>query len=247
MYPQISFSHINKTPNVGDLMCAPYHYFYFPNAVVYDLKSAIPPSLAVIYGGGAIEPKLRVDRIHDKVDARYKIAWGVGTSRSGMKDPGPVLDDLDLCGRREFGRRGGEYVPCVSCMSDLFDQKYEVKNDIIFYTHAVKSDFNKKDLKGMPVSLNRGNFNEIIAFLGSGDTVVTDSFHGVYWATLLGKKVICIPFSSKFYGFKYPPSYAKYDNWKDLASKAISYDGDALLDSRKINVKFYEKVMNLIS
>ncbi|MFT5592341.1 MAG: hypothetical protein ACI8SR_000700 [Oceanicoccus sp.] len=246
MYPQISFAHINKTPNVGDLMCAPYHYFYFPNASVYDLKSSIPPSLAVIYGGGAIEPVLRNDRIHDKVDARYKIAWGIGTSRSGMKDAGALIDDLDLCGRREFGRDGGEYVPCVSCMSDLFDNEYAVKHEIAFYTHAVKSKFENKDLKGMPVSPNRGDFSEIISFLASAETIVTDSFHGVYWATLLGKKVICIPFSSKFYGYKFPPTYAKYSTWRSFLDTATQYDF-ALQDCRDINRNFYEKVMNLIS
>lgn len=245
IYP-LSFVHINKTPNVGDMMCAPYHYFYFPSYGVYDLKQDVPKSLAVIYGGGAIEPSLRVDRIHDKVEARFKIAWGIGTSRSGHKDPGPLIQDLDLCGRREFGREGGEYVPCVSCMSPLFDKKYTIKHELAFYTHAVKSRFDADTLNSHPVSKNRGDFETIVNFLGSAETIVTDSFHGVYWATLLGRKVVCIPFSSKFYGYKFPPTYAKYDDWKGVMSSTRIYD-NALDDCRKINNRFYEKVMNVIS
>ena len=44
--------------------------------------------------------------------------------------------------------------------------------------------------------------NKTIEFIGSGDVVVTNSYHGAYWATLLGKVVVAFPWASKFYGLK---------------------------------------------
>lgn len=243
-----SFTHIVNTPNIGDKYCAPYHYFHFPHHNVYDInKQKIPKSRVVIYGGGAIEPRLRVDRIHDPVDAKFKIAWGIGTSRSGMKFPPDLVDDLDLCGRREFGRNGGEYIPCVSAMSQFFDKKYDAKNDIVLYKHGVKSKFNTEDTNQFPSINNRASFEEAIKFLGESRVIVTDSFHGTYWGLLLGKKVICIPFSSKFYGFKFPPIYSTYSSWKEELKNIPSYDADALEDCRRLNIRFYNKVMDLVS
>lgn len=36
------------------------------------------------------------------------------------------------------------------------------------------------------------DFNETVAFLGSSEVVLTTSYHGLYWATLLGRKVVVL-------------------------------------------------------
>lgn len=244
----LAFVHYKNTPNIGDVMCAPYHYFDFKEGQSFDLSDEIPPCEAVIYGGGAIEPKLRTERLHHNVDAKTKIAWGVGTSRRGRQDFGPLVDDLDLCGVREFGREIGQkrtyYVPCASCMSPEFDRVQGPVHDVVFYTHGVYELF---DSEGLPRMNNRAsNLRKAIEFLASGDTVVTNSFHGTYWALLLGKKVVCIPFSSKFYGFKAPPSYCTDGDWKSAVSAAQKHT-DYLPESRSINQDFSIKVRSLIS
>ncbi len=243
----VAFVNIKNTVNTGDVYCTPYHYFDFPDARWFDFGDKIPPSKVIIFGGGAIEPRLRSDRFHDLVEAEYKVGWGIGTSRSGMKDPGVLVNDLDLCGVREFDRlgtkdAGAEYVPCVSCMSPLFDMPYREKNDVVVYKHAVKDL--PSDLSKFPMMNNRAPFDEVIEFLGTSNCVITNSFHGVYWATLLGKKVVCLPFSSKFYGFKFPPFYAKPNCWQEGVENAISYK-EALEDCRNINRDFYKKVLAL--
>ena len=73
----------------------------------------------------------------------------------------------------------------------------------------------------------------------SGETVITNSFHGTYWALLLKRKVVCIPFSSKFYGFRYPPAYCTDGDWRKAARQA-SVRPDALEDARHHNLKFYK-------
>ncbi|MEE1953437.1 hypothetical protein ACTG2T_16885 [Aeromonas sp. 75A] len=243
---QTSFVHIRNTPNTGDLHCTPFDYFYFPEARVYDINSSIPKSHTVIYGGGAIEPKLRTDKIHHNVEAKYKIAWGVGTSLSGRSTSPELVDDMDLVGRREWGRKGGIYVPCVSCMSDLFDKKYEIDKDVIVYAHAVKPGVKEILEYGFPTLNNRAPFKDVIESLGSAETIITNSFHGAYWGTLLNRKVICVPFSSKFYGYKHTPLMIKGSGWKESLSMGVNYP-DALSDARTHNICFYNRVMDLIS
>lgn len=244
----IVFSHYYDTPNIGDKMCAPYHYFQYRDTEVIDIRNELPDCEAVIYGGGAIEPLLRTDKIHHRVTARSKIAWGIGTSRRGKNDHGPLVDDLDLCGVREFGREDPDrkiyYVPCVSCMSPLLDKSYEVTNEVVVYSHGhFDSGFSEK---GMPFLKNNATFEEAISFIGSAETVITNSFHGTYWSLLMGKKTVCVPFSSKFYGFKFPPVYLSDSDWKSARSQAVVYD-EALSDCREKNVWFDARVRSLIS
>lgn len=243
----ISFVHYKNTPNIGDLMCAPYLYFKYIGAQAFDLSDAIPPSEAVIFGGGAIEPLLRKGR-HHEVDAAVKVAWGVGTSRRGHTQHGPLVEDMNLIGVREYGREKGiakaHYVPCVSCMSDLFDKSYQETHEVAFYIHG---HFGMEVPEGIPSLNNRAeSLEEAIKFLGSAETIVTNSFHGTYWSLLLGKKVVCIPFSSKFYGYMCPPYYCLDGDWKSAAKNATRYT-DYLGDSRERNIEFDRRVRSLIS
>lgn len=241
---RFAFAHIRNTPNTGDQKCTPFPYFDFPSSAVFNLDDEIPPCHAVIFGGGAIEPRLRNDGLHRKVDAKYRIAWGIGTSRSGSKDHGPLVEDLDLCGVRETTRQGGVFVPCASCMDPAFDKDYTIEHSVVAYLHAVKGLAHP--IENLPTANNRTPFEEAIAFLGSGETVVTNSFHGVYWATLLGRKVVCLPFSSKFYGYLHPPTYARSENWLSVLPTAKAWP-TALEDCRSLNRAFYRRVMALTS
>lgn len=244
----LAFVHYKRTPNLGDQMCAPYHYFPFPKHESYHLGDTVPPCDAVIFGGGAIEPMIRTDGLHKKIEAKARIGWGIGSSRKGRTAHEPLIDDLDLCGVREYGREFGQartvYVPCVSCMAPAFDKHYAVEHETVFYLHG-KFDF-PLQVEGPTLNNRAKNLDEAIAFLASGDTIVTNSFHGTYWGILLGKKVVCLPFSSKFYGFKFPPSYCLDGDWKKAKRAAKRYTG-ALPDSRAANLHFYEMVRSLIA
>lgn len=240
------FINIKNTPNVGDVACSPFHYFKFPNATAHDIRDpSFPECDLAIVGGGAIEPYLKdpLD-IMPKLNARHKVAWGIGSSRSGRKQNEPFsVEGFDLIGLREYQREGGDYVPCVSCMSDLFDKDYAIEHDAVFYKHAAK-DIGESDIHGLPTLDNRASLEDAIAFMGSAETVITNSFHGTYWATLLNRKVLCLPFSSKFYGYKFAPTYTKTDNWKTDRRRATTHP-EALEDCRKYNKAFHERILNL--
>lgn len=246
-----TIAHLKDTPNIGDQVCAPYHYFDFPELKIKDLRDKsenLNPKVA-IFGGGAIEPYIKgEDSSIINYKSSNKVLWGIGSSRSGMKKNPPFIsDEFSLIGLREWGREGGEYLPCVSCMSPFFDKYKEsrIEREVGVYAHAVKSADFLTSFDGFDIINNRVDFEQAIRFIASSEIVVTNSFHGTYWALLLSKKVICIPFSSKFYGYKFEPNYTSLVDWKKQLNAKFSLSEDYLQESRKINIDFYKKVMNL--
>ncbi|MGB0843298.1 MAG: hypothetical protein ACPGVN_00975 [Alphaproteobacteria bacterium] len=83
-----------------------------------------------------------------------------------------------------------------------------------------------------------------IDFIGSGKTVVTSSYHGVYWAQLLGRKVVCLPYNNKFETFQHQPTFADETNWEAALSTAIQTD-PLLEEYRSLNKAFATQVEKL--
>jgi hypothetical protein len=181
-----------------------------------------------------------------------RILWGAGhNSRNSSEDSYSVnypsyLNQFHLVGVRDWDT-DYRWVPCASCMHPAFDKEYEIKNEIVWFEHKKKLIEGKwLDTIPAPRMINTGqNMEQIIEFLGSAETVITNSYHGVYWATLLGRKVVCIPWGSKFNMFKHPPTMALEKNWQDKISKADSYP-KALEECRIANKEFYDDVIQLI-
>ena len=113
---------------------------------------------------------------------------------------------------------------------------------------------------------------KVLDFLGSGETVLTSSYHGVYWATLLGRKVLAFPFSSKFYTLKHKPNmypvelwlrkkksfierlnfryknkfyFPSTNSWQSLLKDSQSYP-ESLEECRHKNQLYYSKVMEFM-
>ena len=78
-----------------------------------------------------------------------------------------------------------------------------------------------------------------------GQTVITNSFHGTYWAMCLGRKVLCVPFSGKFSGFEANPIMADPAGWPDHLATAERREG-TLDRAREVNQAFYARVMDLL-
>lgn len=181
-----------------------------------------------------------------------RILWGAGhNSRDINEDSYSVnypnyLNKFHLVGVRDWDT-DYRWVPCASCMHSAFDKEYEVKNEIVWFEHKKKLIEGKYlDTIPAPRMVNTGqNMEQIIEFLGSAETVITNSYHGVYWATLLKKKVVCVPWGSKFSMFKHAPTIASEKNWQDKIDKASVYP-NALEECRNANKEFYEDVLKLI-
>lgn len=180
-----------------------------------------------------------------------KIIWGAGHNKQNWNSNDEIkwpswMSKFDLVGIRDY-MQGYEWVPCASCMHPAFDKQYEITNQVVWFEHK-KQLIKPTDMGPDPVPRfinSGGNMEQIIALLGSAETVVTNSYHGVYWATLLGRKVICADaWSSKFYYFKHKPAYTKSKDWRDHLNDAPSYP-DALAECRNANKIFWNKVQQL--
>lgn len=239
--------HFRATRNVGDLASAPALYFPDLGATVADTGEPLPAETrAVIFGGGALGQRLLRQGDFWAGDSRITIAWGVGTSIRGERDPDRPADWLTLYGSREWGWQSpwAEWAPCASCMAREFDRVPEPAYDAVLYFNARRG---APEIDGIPRSDNEQSFAAAVAFLASGMTVVTNSYHGAYWALLMGRKVVIVgAYSSKFYGFRWPPEYAEAVDWRAAAAKARVYPG-ALDAARAATIAFADRVRDLLA
>ncbi|MBW9064490.1 hypothetical protein JNB71_14270 [Rhizobium herbae] len=243
--------------NVGDWHCAPVRYFSLPagEADILDSEKLTLAPHVVVGGGGLIAKTFHphMERLAARrAEARTLVAWGIGESENVDRSGGFVqpydgdfpayLDAFDLVGVRDFGTRH-RWVPCVSCMSDIFDAEYPVNTEICVYEHKRIP----LPIGDFPRLTNAGDdLGAVVRFLGSAEIVITNSYHGAYWATLLGRRVVVIPAMSKVYRFAHPPVICRLESWKKFVDLAQSYPA-ALDECRNANRQFFKDVAALQS
>lgn len=223
---KLIFQHLRNTKNVGDLACSPFDYFKWGDATVKDMRDSSEKYDACVFGGGKIFGGLAEAKGVNTALSPAHIAWGVGTRQTF-----PISAKYrharklcDLVGSRDWGDRRYDFAPCASCMSPLFDADIAPEHDVVFYWHGGKTKRQKIRIPdGMPQKANNvGCFEDSIRFIASGKTVVSNSYHGVYWSLLLGRETICIPFSNKFNAYRLPPAYATPKNWLSKLNSGIA-------------------------
>ena len=261
--------HRRTTENIGDLRSAPLRYFPFlSQAKSLDLvewekanretpieEDPLRHTAGVIVGGGGL---LEIDFFTPAIDrlrrlnaAGAKVAfWGVGHNewRIGdwrkLKHTIKPLDFEDaLIGIRDFGQ-AYRWTPCVSCMSRHFDRTFEIEHEVVAYLHSATLErwpHTVSHLTSFPTLSNKASFEEAIAFLGSGALILTDSYHGAYWGTLLGRKVVAFPSSSKLYDMRHAVPLCSPADWKRYARLAVAYP-EALEDCRAATQAFADDV-----
>lgn len=242
---KLIFQHLRNTNNVGDKACSPFDYFDWGDATVKDMREVSALYDACVFGGGKIFGGLADAEGVNLGRSPLHIAWGVGTRQTF-----PISSKYrrarrlcDLVGSRDWGDRRYDFAPCASCMSPLFDADMTPDHDVVFYWHGGKTE--KQNIR-IPDSIpdkanNVGNFEDSIRFIASGKTVISNSYHGVYWSLLLGRKTICIPFSNKFYGYRLPPAYATRKNWLHKLDTGIAQP-QMLANCRVATMAFKAKV-----
>lgn len=266
----VNLHRIDKN-NVGDFYCAPHLYFDVlkDKALdIFDYKvddrnvtnnfiEKISNNSLIIGGGGILNRSgfSKQMKLFEKLTEKNKkiVLWGLGHNRKDHSTFNKKVDyNIDiskfgLVGTRDYSMPG-EYVPCVSCMHSIFDNDYSSVQEtgIIFHKDTLKKNNLLKRLENYPTSSNTTNLEEMVGFIGKSETIVTDSYHAMYWSLLLNKKVIAIPNSSKFYDFKYKPVFSSFDNFEDDIKKGQSYSG-ILEECREINHKFADKAFNYLN
>lgn len=248
--PAVGINFHRRNPkNVGDLRCGPAEYVDF----LHDFKTIEifrcrrPMKLAdkpvIVGGGGLLANEFFAEHIDNIVRSRPKllVCWGAGQNAhhsDAIRYP-ESLKHFDLVGLRDHGNPY-DWVPCVSCLHEGFDKPHAIEHELVLYNH---SEFASLRNSGFPeLSNDEMDLDRIIAFLGSGATVLTTSYHGAYWATLLGRKVVVLdPFSSKFHAYRHPPALVSSDDWREGVRRAIAYP-EALEECRSSNTAFAAKV-----
>ncbi|NMG60499.1 hypothetical protein E1H12_18755 [Geitlerinema sp. P-1104] len=279
--------HVRHSVNIGDFVSSPLSYFEIPGrqSELRDIDELLQPSLGasdrIIGGGGLLFPRFlkNLQQVRQQNPSGRVILWGVGQqsyydpSQSWRKfDYAPYLDGVDLVGIRDYDV-GLPWVPCASCMHPEFDRPRSPKHEVVVFSHKKF----RLNIKGLPTFTNKQvDFRAVLDFLGSGDTILTSSFHGAYWGTLLGRRVLAFPFSSKFFGLKHRPGiypierwrpkhykisvlgktlYQRFsktwfqcptENWQDYLEDCPRYP-ESLAECRERNRQFYEQVVELIN
>src|SRR6266849_5846489 len=156
--PVYNLHHLGNR-NIGDRECVPLSYFQglatrrmrlVDLSLTDPLVSSLRDDLVVLGGGGLLNPWCWHEVILPLLERRNKvIGWGIGhhhdnvpehayskvapsdwrTSIARYQDSYPV-EKLWICGLRDYGQPG-EYVPCSSCMSPLFDRSYSATSDVV--------------------------------------------------------------------------------------------------------------------
>ena len=200
----------------------------------------------IVGGGGLLFPRFVNNFValqqfkvqyQDRIPIQL-IAWGIGqqiyrTDPDRQRyyqdfDYSKYLQQFDLIGIRDFEHPDPNYhwVPCASCMSEKFDKPRSIQHEFVVFSHK---KFQIK-LGNFPRMTNgTHNFSQVLDFLGAGETILTSSYHGVYWGTLLGRKVLAFPFSSKFYTLKHPAVNFVIDRWQQ-SKREIKVLGKQLYD-----------------
>ncbi len=263
--------HRMDSRNAGDWYCAPHHYFEeLTNSAldIFDYKREdkevrtnfihkVSQNSLIIGGGGLLNRSgfsLQMKTLEKLPSLGKKtVLWGVGHNEKSPKTFGKVsqysvdVNKFGLAGTRDY-TMPGEFVPCVSCMHPLFDQTYQETQEfgIILHKDTLKKPKIITLFKNYPSTSNTTDIKAIIEFIGASQNIVTDSYHAMYWSMLMGKKVVVIPNSSKFYDFKYQPVISNFYDAVDAFAKAETFP-TLLAECRSINRKFADKAFDYLN
>lgn len=253
---KLIFIHCRNEKNTGDINCTPYIYFkdFFDkyNISFGDLSHIedmeITKKDIVIFGGGGLfnnnEPWNK-NINHLLRLTPHVIGWGVGFNRH-YDETQPLenilFNKFHTITCRDYQHPAGlEFLPCVSCMMGQLDNQYPIKRRIGIVQHQhypINLDFEKTD--------NKSSLENILEMIGTSEIIITNGYHAMYWATLMGKKVILYkPFSSRFDYFKYPAVVYSGDLETDI-KKTKSYP-HAKEECRKLTLDFFQKVKDILS
>lgn len=276
MSKKVLFVNRISDSNIGDALSSPKYYFgkeygdwhdcdiHITEAEIFRteaLRKIDESSLVIIGGGGLLGQKYFEEdlRFFNKISLP-KVIWGAGHNSHDIyaipNHPPTSADYPDFSIYAEYGIRdwnlGHNWLPCVSCMHSEFDQEASIKDGAVYLLHwelKYKPDIVRKiteqDSSGC-ILFNDDSASTIFRKLRCARVVVTNSYHGAYWGTLLKKPVVVIGGGSKMQTLRHKPVYADHHNWKNTAKSAKIYD-DALDQCRSANVDFQRKILLILN
>lgn len=248
--------------NAGDWWSVPAKFFPITGRTIRDVtnpQAIEASSRVVIVGGGGLGRPFFAEhlrRLTASPRSYMLIAWGVGADvvedrtrllqvDEAPTDPfGDYFNDFDLVGCRiDAPHPRFDWVPCASCMHPAFDHFRTVRPDLgpgLYQHKRVKLVGPSSPL---PCMDNSGdNIVDKLTYLARCSVVVTNTYHGVYWATLLGRPVVCLPFKSGLFSFRHRPAYATSAKIDDHLLASAPVYPEALEECRQANRDFFAKI-----
>lgn len=246
--PHFAFQHLRSTPNIGDRVATPARWLDFGAEVtVQDFGAELPRCDVAVLGGGQVYGAALNAVLYHSAAARHRVVWGIGM-RGVARDTARhdiFAAAVDLLGCRDVGIAGTLHVPCASCMAPRLAAPQPPRHEVVIYAHATKSAGLQRPA-GVPFATNhQGSFAQAIDFIASGATVVTNSYHGTYWAMLMGRRVLCLPYGNKFAGFSQPPEMTDPADWRAGLPRARIASG-YLEECRALTCAFHARVLALL-
>lgn len=204
------FVHIIDPENLGDSACCPKQWlpeyagcpeFDFRNPEVRKFPLDVP---FIIGGGGMLHPEVDLWTAVE-CGRRPCCVWGIGTNYHESTDyaPDTIMRGLEqawLLGLRDYSAqwlmRGAQWVPCPTCKTVepfyagdkprvhplVVISHYSLEIPVPDGVEVIRFDNHRK-------SWPNGHAH-MLETLARTRVVVTNTFHGSYWASLLGARVI---------------------------------------------------------
>lgn len=247
---KLFLANIKHTENLGDIVCSVANYFQFPCETEHIDIREYSSGNVIFGGGGLLHPGLESIMESATTSHHILVAWSIGNNYHNNNEyvDHAWLGEFDCVGLRDHSPLNKFHiVPCVSCMHPIFDIRTSPTRDVVVYNHH---ELPIPIGGGIPAMDNRGSlekFPEVVGFLQSGRVVLTNSYHGAYWASLLGRPVVLFnPFANRFAFTN--PSYttANKTDWESRLAEAQLPEPDLLQKFRSSNIGFHNRVMEVI-
>lgn len=246
-------SNFLDTTNIGDLVCSPLRYSIFDGPVrfiPFEKAGDGFPSDVVIGGGGMLFPTYlpQLEALSQNTSIK-RVIWGIGTNFHDQTEAvhPEWLRGFNLVGLRDTGPLYGmEFVPCPSCLHREFKiQREAPTHEFVLYEHW-QYPISITDAPRMTNQAPADDFWKVLDFLASGEVVISNSYHGLYWAVLLGRKALCYePFSNRFHHVPWKMAFCDHENWAQKVKEAVIPEFD-LNEAVARNLIFRQKVEEVL-
>jgi len=247
------FIHRTDYNNPGDLWSSPLHYLPRScSGAVVDIHRL--PYIhdwnvdAVVVGGGALLHRAEhldsLMRFLGHNDWQTFTVWGAGVDIS--LNFRQLRHKTDLFGMREYDARYlDHWLPCASVMHPLIAQSRRTrpKHDLLIIDHWKRKPI-KVTRPCTRITNNPQTMKTMIDAMAEHRWVITSSYHGVYWATLMNRRVIFCsrPWVPKVIRMRHPPLITSDLNDDDLDC-SVNYPWayeECLERNREFKTKFLE-------
>lgn len=252
-YPVVQAVYATTPSNLGDLASCPLNYYRFKRdgAEVRTMHLHVRHEVGkagnhpTIWGGGGLCKPNNPLNEWQAATSRF-VVWGAGLNMNNgrhqqygsgwLDEKSRSRDYRQLVGVRD-DNAGPRWVPCASCMHPLFDEfaDAEPTREVVVYEgfDLIATDYPRLSCWGLR------NMRQAVEFLASGETVVTASYHGAYWATLLGRRVAVIPElrAAKFYHLRWPVPLGEPEELPRLIREAVAHPG--AMDEARERTEWY--------